>query len=263
MVWTVAGISARFETQSLRRLAGVAAQLTIRLFLTWCLWRALYAAVGANAGLTSGQAVTYAMLGVFYARLRGPDRAAYRDALAQHIREGTVLYWYLRPLAPRAYHRLRALGDQAYGMAWAVAAYLVCLAAGAVGPPASAAALATFTVSMLLGQVVLYHLLALTDVASFWTFDVVGLATILQFTQSLFAGAIAPLWFFPGWFRALSGWLPFQYSFHVPVSIYVGRVPPSAAGPALGVQLAWCVVLAAALRALWRVADRHVVVQGG
>jgi ABC-2 type transport system permease protein len=213
--------------------------------------------------MTGTQAVTYAVLATLYSRLRGPDRGAARDTVRSHVRDGRILYWYLRPLDPKRYHWLRAVGDQVYGLAWALLAFLVCRALGLVGPASSAAAFSLFVVTLALGQVVLYYLLALVDVACFWTLNNFGMAAIIRFAQSLFAGAIAPLWFFPSWFQTLSGWLPFQSSLHVPLSLYVGRIAPHSAGRYILVQVIWIVLLSLVLRRFWRRADQQVVVQGG
>jgi ABC-2 type transport system permease protein len=261
--WRVARTSALYEVLQPGRLAGVGAQLVLQIFLTWCLWRALYGAIASSSGLDQGQAVTYAVLATLYGRLRGPDRGMARDTVLQHIWSGSIVYWYLRPIAPRRYHWLRAVGDQAYGMVWALVAYVVCRVLGLVGAPASAEALALFALTLLLGQVVLYYLLALVDVACFWTLQNFGVMAIIRLASSLFAGAIVPLWFFPGWFRALSAWLPFESSLHVPLSLYVGRIAPADAGRYVLVQVVWIVLLAVVLRLFWRRADQQVVVQGG
>jgi ABC-2 type transport system permease protein len=261
--WRVARISALYETLQPGRLAGVLAQLALQIFLTWCLWMALYQSVPSSGGLDRTQAVTYAVLATLYGRLRGPDRYLAQDTVAQHVREGSILYWYLRPVTPRRYHWLRAVGDHAYGLAWAVFAYLACRVFGLVEPPASAAAAGLFLLTLALGQAVLYYLLALVDVACFWTLNNFGVLAIIRLAQNLFAGAIVPLWFFPGWFQTVSSWLPFESSLHVPLSLYIGRIAPADAGRYVLLQLVWIVLLALVLRRFWRRADAQVVVQGG
>jgi len=259
----IARTSALYEVLQPGRLAGAGAQLALQIFLTWCLWRALYDAVAASSGLDQGQAVSYAVLATLYGRLRGPDRDVAGDTVRQHIWSGSIVYWYLRPITPRRYHWLRAVGDQAYGLAWAAVTYAVCRALGLVGAPASAEAGALFGLTLLLGQIVLYYLLALVDVACFWTLRNFGVLAIVRLASSLFAGAIVPLWFFPGWFQAISSWLPFESSLHVPLSLYVGRIAPADAGRYVLVQAIWIVLLAVALRLAWRRADQQIVVQGG
>lgn len=261
--WRIARTSALYETLQPGRLVGVLAQLVTQIFLTWCLWTALYSMATLNAGLDRGQAVTYAVLGALYSRLRGPDRKAAQDTVYEHVRDGRILYWYLRPIDPRRYHWLRAVGDQTYGLAWAAVAFAGCWLTGLVQPPASGAAAWLFLLTLLLGQVVLYYLMALIDVACFWTLRNSGVTLLIRFTQNLFAGAIAPLWFFPGWFQTISAWLPFQSSLHVPLSIYIGRISPEAAAPYIAVQVIWIAGFAVLLPRFWRRADQQVIVQGG
>jgi ABC-2 type transport system permease protein len=261
--WPAAWITPRAELSQLGRMSGTAVRLTAQIFLSAALWRALYADVDTHAGLSRDQAVTYAVLAVLATQVRGLNRSVARDSVLQHVQTGTILYWFLRPVPPRRYYFVRAVGDQLYGSAWVLAGYLVCLGAGVVAPPASASAAALSAVSFVLGQIVMYYLLLLVDLLSFWTLQNQSSIQILRFLQNLMSGVIAPLWFFPGWFLALSEFLPFRGTLHVPVSIYVGRIAGAGTTKELGVQVLWCLLLAALTGALWRRAAAQITVQGG
>lgn len=256
-------ITALGEVRQPGRIVGTAIRLTAQVFLTACLWRALYSSVASSAGLVRTQAVTFAVLAVLSGQLRGVDRFAVRDSMLQHVQEGTILYWFLRPIPPRRYYLYRAVGDQLFGLLWALAGFTVCLAAGVVSAPASPGAALAFGVSFFLGQVIVYHLWLVVDLLCFWTVMNLAAVHILRFTRDLFSGVFAPLWFFPGWFRTLSAWLPFQATLNIPLSFYVGRLPAEAAAREIEVQALWCLLLAMATKALWRVAARRVTVQGG
>jgi ABC-2 type transport system permease protein len=176
---------------------------------------------------------------------------------------GTIVYWYLRPLPPQRYYALRALGEQLYGFAWAVGGYAVCLVAGVVEPPGSAAVAGVFALSLLLGQWVLYYVMLVLDQLCFWTVRNNAAMLILIFAQNLLSGVYAPLWFFPDWFITLSSLLPFQATLSVPLSLYIGRIPLSDAAGQLAVQAGWVVLLGLFTRFLWHRAARHVISQGG
>lgn len=261
--WRVARVTPLGEMVQPTRITGTAIRLAAQVFLVFCLWRALYSQVDSAAGLGRDQAVTYAVLAALATQIRGLDRTAARDSMLQHIQQGTVLYWFLRPIPPRRYYLIRALGDQAYGFAWVLTGYAVCLAAGAVTPPASAGAGAAFAVSMLLAQVIVYQLLLTVDLLCFWTLQNGAALMIVRFLQNLLSGVIAPLWFFPDWFLTLSTVLPFRYTLDVPLSFYIGRLPAADAPRMAGIQLLWCVLLASLTRLLWRRAAAAVTVQGG
>lgn len=257
------GITARGEVLSPTRMTAAAIRLGVQIFLMVCLWHALYAHTTISAGLTMPQAVTYAVLAVLTIRIRTTNRSGARDTVFQHMRYGTIVYWYLRPLSPRRYYFFREIGDQLYGLAWACAGYIICLAAGLVSRPASVRATLAFTVTLALGQALLYYLVLITDQMCFWMIKNSTAVDILIFAQNLLSGAYAAIWYFPGWFRVISAVLPFQYTLGVPLSFYIGRLRISALPGQMVVQIAWLAALAAATRLLWRRAGERVVSQGG
>ncbi|MFF4591246.1 ABC transporter permease [Streptomyces sp. NPDC001388] len=261
--WRAARVTPLGELHAPPRMAAVLLRLAVQVVLVASLWHGLYSRTSTSAGLDEGQAVTYAVLAVLASRLRELDQYAGRDTVIQHMHYGTIVYWYLRPLPPRRYYALRALGEQVYGFAWALAGYAVCLVAGVIEPPESAAVAGVFALSLLLGQWVLYYVMLVLDQLCFFTLRNNSAMLILIFAQNLLSGVYAPLWFFPDWFVGLSGFLPFQATLNVPLSIYTGRIRLSDAGVQLAVQAAWVVVLALFTRWVWRQAARRVISQGG
>ncbi|MFD9435811.1 ABC transporter permease [Streptomyces sp. NPDC060002] len=261
--WRTARVTPLGELHTPPRMTAALLRLAVQVVLVASLWHGLYAHTGTTAGMTRDQAVTYAVLAVLASRLRELDQYAARDTVIQHMHFGTIVYWYLRPLSPQRYYALRALGEQLYGLAWALTGYTVCLAAGVVDPPGSAAVAGVFALSLLLGQWILYYVMLAIDQLCFFTLRNNAAMLILIFAQNLLSGVYAPLWFFPDWFVTLSGFLPFQATLSVPLSLYVGRIPLSDAVPALLVQAAWVALLALFTRLVWRLAARRVISQGG
>ncbi|NGO10162.1 hypothetical protein G5C60_21860 [Streptomyces sp. HC44] len=261
--WRVARVTPLGELHTPPRMTAVLLRLTVQVVLVASLWQGLYAHTGTTAGLDRDQAVSYAVLAVLASRIRDLDQYAGRDTVIQHMHFGTIVYWYLRPLPPQRYYAMRALGEQLYGFAWALAGYGVCLAVGVVQPPDSAAVAGVFALSLLLGQLVQYYIMLVTDQICFWALRNGAAIMILIFAQNLLSGVYAPLWFFPDWFITMSAFLPFQATLSVPLSLYVGRIPLSDAGFQLAVQAAWIVALALFTRLLWRRAALRVISQGG
>ncbi|WP_328354158.1 ABC-2 family transporter protein [Streptomyces sp. NBC_00445] len=261
--WRAARVTPLGELHTPPRMTAVLIRLVVQVVLVASLWHGLYAHTGTTAGLNESQAVTYAVLAVLASRLRELDQYAGRDTVLQHMHFGTIVYWYLRPLPPQRYYALRALGEQLYGLAWALGGFAVCLAFGVVEPPRSAAVAGVFAVSLLLGQWVLYYVMLVLDQMCFFTIRNNSAMLILIFVQNLLSGVYAPLWFFPDWFLTLSGFLPFQATLSVPLSIYIGRIQLADAGVQLAIQAAWVVVLALFTRWVWRQAARRVISQGG
>ncbi|MFF0161444.1 ABC transporter permease [Streptomyces sp. NPDC005263] len=261
--WRTARVTPLGELHTPPRMTAVLLRLTVQVVLVASLWHGLYEHTGTTAGLDRDQAVTYAVLAVLASRLRELDQFSGRDTVIQHMHYGTIVYWYLRPLPPRRYYALRALGEQLYGFAWALGGYAVCLAVGVVEPPGSVAVAGVFALSLLLGQWVLYYIMLATDQWCFWALRNNAAVLILIFAQNLLSGVYAPLWFFPDWFVTLSSFMPFQATLSVPLSLYIGRIPLSDAAGQLAIQAAWVVLLALFTRFLWHRAARRVISQGG
>jgi len=261
--WKAGRVTAITELTQPAHLVTPLFMLATQLLLTYWLWQALYRDVHASAGLTAGQATTYALLGVLYMRFRQVNRWPNGDAMQQLMLEGTIAYWFVRPVSPRRYYLIRAVGDLGYGALWAVAGYVACLAAGAIMAPKSATAALAALVTMALGLVVLYYVQLLVDLSCFWSAVNDQTVTAAQFIVNLLAGAFAPVWFFPAWFQRADAFLPFQATLNVPLSLYVGRLPASATGRQVAVQAFWAAALAAVSWWLWRRAAARVTVLGG
>jgi ABC-2 type transport system permease protein len=241
-------------------------QLTMvatQLALTWWLWRALYAGVTVSAGLNARQATTYALLGVLYLQFRFVDRWSNGDMMTQLMFEGTIAYWFTRPVSPRRWYLIRMSGDMAYGGAWALVAYGACLAAGAIAGPPSWAAGGAALLTLALGLVITYYLQLIIDLMCFWSAVNDSATTAMLFAASLLSGAFAPLWFFPAWFQRAAEFLPFESTLNTPLSLYIGRLPVSSLAGQVAVQLGWCAGFAVFTWWLWRRAAARVTVMGG
>jgi ABC-2 type transport system permease protein len=131
-----------------------------------------------------------------------------------------------------------------------------------MAPKSPAAVLAALD-TMALSLVVLYYVQLLVDLSCFWSAVNDQTVTAVQFIVNLLAGAFAPVWFFPGWFQRCDEFLPFQATLNVPLSLYVGRLPPSAAGSQAALQAFWVIALAVLTWWLWRRAAARVTILGG
>jgi viologen exporter family transport system permease protein len=249
--WRAARVTPLTELTQAARLIPPLAMVVTQLALTYWLWHALYAGVRVSAGLDVTQATTYAMLGVLYQQFSTVDRWSNGDSMVQLMTEGTIAFWFVRPVSARRYHLIRAAGD------------LACLGIGAIALPPSWPAAGAALVTLVFGLAITYHLYLILDLICFWSTVNDAAITAVQFATGLLSGAFAPLWFFPGWFQHVNAFLPFQTTLNVPLSLYVGRLPTSDLGVQVAVQLAWTAGLVLFTGWLWRRAAARVTVLGG
>jgi ABC-2 type transport system permease protein len=238
--------------------------LAVQLSLYDRLWTAVFQHTSKAAGLTLKQTLTYSLMALLMGRIRWNARTLnIRDSIPIAVREGTIVYWFLRPISPGRFYMWRQSGDVLYGGAWALLGYVALLAGGVIDPPQGAGGAIVFVISLALGQVVLYYLGQIVDVAMFWMLSNNGLARMYYFVQDLLSGVFVPLPFMPAVMLAVATWLPFSSGVNVPLSLYVGRISLSHAPAQLGLQLFWCIALALVTRFMWQRASHRVTVQGG
>ena len=237
--------------------------LAVQVYVYYLLWSAVYTGRTSVAGLDVRQAVSYATLAILVGRIRWSNRMVSKDALPQRTREGTVIYWFLRPISPGRYYMYRAIGDMGYGALWAFAGYAVVLLTGVIPGPADAEVAGASALTLLLGQIILYYLGQIVDLATFWLVSNTGLTRMYSFVQDLLSGVFVPLWFFPGWMTPIVSALPFAATINLPISVYIGRIPLSQVPVDLLREVGWIIVLAAFTKFLWFRAARRVTAQGG
>jgi ABC-2 type transport system permease protein len=262
--WRLLRVAVLNERAFRIRLVVAPMMLAVQLYLYDRLWSAVFQHTGKAAGLTLRQTLTYSLMALLMGRIRWNARTInIRDSIPISVREGTIVYWFLRPISPGRFYMWRQSGDVLYGGGWALLGYVALLAGGVIDPPAGVEGAIVFAASLCLGQVVLYYLGQIVDVAMFWMLSNNGLARMYYFVQDLLSGVFVPLPFMPPLMLAIATWLPFSSGVNVPLSLYVGRTPLSHAPEQLALQLFWCVALALVTRLLWRRASQRVTVQGG
>jgi ABC-2 type transport system permease protein len=261
--WRTVRVPALIQVNQALRIPSTLSQLVVQLVLYYFLWHAMYAHTKLSAGLTVDMAVTYALLAILHMRIRWADAASWRESILMHVRQGSIAYWFLRPMSAQRFYFFRSLGEVAYGSLWAVGGFIVLLSFGAITTPASVMVTVAFVVTLVLGQVINHYIICALDLLCFWTVSNAYAVRMYVFIRNFLSGAFVPLWFLPGWLLTLTLWLPFQATLNVPISVYVGRIGLREVPKQIGLQLAWCLALAVLCRWMWRKAANRIMVQGG
>jgi ABC-2 type transport system permease protein len=262
--WRLLRVGVFTELAYRTRLLVAPMTLVFEMFLYDRLWTAVFTHTTTAAGMDLRQTVTYSLTALLLARVRWNSRAmGVRDSLASVLRDGSIVYWFLRPMSPSSVYLWRQAGDMVYGAAWAVAGYVALLVSGVVVLPASAVGGVLALVAMMLGQLLFLFLGQVADLCLFWLTNSTFVVRVYSFAQDLLAGVFIPLAFLPATLRVATQWLPFSFCVNVPLSLYVGTIPLRAAPIYLAVQFAWLAVLVAVGRLMWTRAAYRLNVQGG
>jgi len=212
-----------------------------RVFLFFFLWSAVYRPGQVTGGLDLAQAITYSTLVALVAGDRGYPMETFSD----RIRDGSIVYLFLRPLSPLRYFWGVQMGGIVFRFVLILLGAAIGIAVGVVGLPSSPEVLLLALVSLFLADLVFSVLMLLLELIAFWTTDIRGVRDLYLFAVALLTGALVPIWFFPEWAISLLAWTPFPSAASTPISLYIGRIPASDGLGALVVRAVWLVVLIA------------------
>ncbi|MCL2420241.1 MAG: ABC-2 family transporter protein [Defluviitaleaceae bacterium] len=249
----------RFFTYKGNILAGCLTGL-LMLAARYALWSALFA-TGNAQDATLTETMTFFVINDILAIWLVSQ---YSNFIGRDIQSGDIAQRLIRPV-PYHVQLVAAFHADAITNTVTRAAPMLITAVIFIGlmPPTSLGALGLFIAALILGGVIYSLVDLIISYTAFWLTESWYLGWFKRALFILFGGAMLPLWFYPDWLIAICEVLPFQFALFVPISIYLGRVPVTDAGFVLGMQLFWIVVLYLCERALWRLTQYKLVVQGG
>lgn len=129
--------------------------------------------------------------------------------------------------------------------------------------PASPGRLLLFIITMALGVCVTTAFCMFVYLLCFFTISSQGLRMVMTGAVDFLSGAVIPLPFIPYPVRGILELLPFASMQNVPLRIYSGDLAGNDMAAAVLLQVFWLAALVVLGKLICRVAERHVVLQGG
>lgn len=256
-------IRIRFLTMLAYRLNYFSGILTYVIYIGgyYFLWSAVYGEREVLGGMTAVQMSTYLavswMTRSFYFNYL--DRE-----IAEEIKTGLVAIQFIRPYNYLFSKLTGAFGEGLFRLLfWMLPGMLIAVWLFPVQLPIAAATYGLWALAGLLAFFVNALLNSAFGLITFFLQNAQGLRWAKGLATDLLSGLFLPLHFFPGWFQVVVEWLPFQAIAYLPSMIFTGNLQGADAWGAIGLQLAWILILALLNALLWRRARRYLVVQGG
>lgn len=253
-------LRAQLETQyRAAALGGLVTQAFFGIVLI-CLYTALFD--GSDPKMLQ-ETVTYVWLQqMFFRMLFSSD-----GELNNLILTGGIAYTMIRPVDQHAYWLMREISTRLVG---ALMRLLPMILLQFILPPSlrmtlpdGPVAFIQFTVSLLLGAVILSEISSVRDAVTMKTLDTRGISAMINLIQMIFAGNIIPLTLFPDSMQTLIRYQPFAQALDAPTRMYL----QAQAGPEwllnLSVQLGWIILISALGRWMWARQLNRMIVQGG
>ena len=183
------------------------------------IWGAIYSDGGAVAGIEYEQMIRYfgitALIG--YLTWGSADWN-----LSMLVQTGRFLTFRLRPMHHRFFALSQKVGHRflAIFMEFLPCAVLLVLIFDINLIPAHTG---WFIVSVILASLIHFFIAYCIGILSFWFVRTDGLRMAYWLFDSIFAGFLIPLTFFPQWMQLLQFFLPFKYTAYVPAMVFIGE----------------------------------------
>jgi ABC-2 type transport system permease protein len=230
------------------------------MYSIYWVWRILYTQKPGAFGVDMRQMITYGVLGVAMQIFMWSRVQWY---IANQVKSGAIDTDLMKPLDFHIHMLARSIGETVIGSTLALPALIVAFVFLGVSLPADLGTAAAFFISILLGFMVIFHLNFILGSLAVFTLDIRHISWAYMSITRFFGGQWVPLWLFPPALVAIANFLPFQSTFAIPMSIYIGKIAGADVLKALGSQISWMAALVLGSRLLWTWAHRRLVVQGG
>ena len=244
--------------------AGIATQFAWG-FMEILMFRALYAANPEAFPMEFSQLSSYiwlqqALLALFMTWFLEND-------IFSAITSGNVAYELVRPMN---LYRMWFVKNLASRLSKAVLRCMPILLVAAFLPapynislPSGFPEFIWFSVSLVLGFLIVVAFCMLVYIATFYTMSPMGVRLIAVTMVEFFSGAVIPIPFFPDKIRLVFELLPFASMQNMPLRIYSGNITGNEVLTGIALQVFWLVVMLATGRLLMGRALKRVVIQGG
>ena len=224
-------------------------------------WNAVYETGAAPGGMTRDMMLAWAAASIVMSRLVNVDLA---EQIAERIRRGDIVFEVMRPANYQAQAFGSWIGSSLYKILVDTTPMALVLwgIAGVSGPP-NPQALLLALLSLLLAMIIAFLLHFSVILIGFWTIHVRTWTWLLDRVVQFTAGFFVPLWLLPDGLQNVLQYLPFAMLYHVPLSIFVGRVEHAEILRLLVMQIIWIPILVAVGRFMTTQARRRMLIQGG
>ncbi|MFD1635771.1 ABC transporter permease [Evansella tamaricis] len=234
---------------------------SINIGAYYFLWQAIYGTQESIQGMSVSQMTTYVaiawMARAFY--FNNIDRE-----ISQEIQDGKVAVEMIRPYHYLGVKTMQGLGEGLFRLLFfSVPGMIIIWLAFPIDFSNQWSVWALFFLSIIFSFIVNTQLNLITGILTFFLMYNTGLIRAKRVVIDLFSGLLLPISFYPLWAQDVMGYLPFQAISYIPSMIFTGGFVGSEIYSAIGIQIFWSVLLIIPIQALWMLAKRQLIVQGG
>jgi ABC-2 type transport system permease protein len=232
------------------------------IYIQISIWQALLNSeneVGSTAALT--EMLAYIIVGYL---LRQVSRSSFTSVFDEKVNQGNIAIDFIRPISLRNYLFAEQLSENfCIAVFSCLPVAILAFAIWGFYPPPTVLHIPLFGVSAIFALLLSFYFDYIAGLCVFWTKKSTYPRQIVNGLFMIFSGTSIPLWFYPGWLRAVCQVLPFRMASFEPLQIYLGRVDAGGATQIIALQIVWLAILYLIERLLWFKIQKCIFVQGG
>ena len=235
-------------------------------YLLYMFWKALYANSTDVQGISFHSMITYTIMSAIMGgiiNIFGILNVYLAYWMSSRVRTGEIVMDMMKPTDFQLYLFSHSFGRLLFNVIVSVPIFILAIFIFKIYLPDSLAVLALFAVSLSMSYLLTFLIDFMVSLVSFWTTQNQGVGGFTRLIIALLSGAFIPLWFFPEWARNILSYFPFASIYHVPLSIYIGKIKSIEGFRAISLQLIWIGALYAGSRLLWLKSRRKLMTHGG
>ena len=231
----------------------------LTFFIQVTLWQALLK--GDASGSTSFESMIPYIIIVYFT---STFTKINNSEIARSIRDGSILYYLIRPVNYRKYLLCQMLGQNAFKACFNTFV-IFCISALIYGlyPVESPLMIIGFLISLCLGIGLMFEITYVCGLLAFWLQRTWFIEWFLAAFIIFFGGSAVPLWFYPEFLQKVSLCLPFRYVSYEAINIYLGKYTIEDCLGKILISLIWLLALWGIGHLMWRAAQKRIEINGG
>jgi len=224
-------------------------------------WKAAFNGVDTVASVDENQMLIYSVMSIVLGCI---FTVTIDSIMRSRVRMGSVAVDFIKPVNVFLMYFSEDVGNMITEIIQSAIPVLIFSSIFVVIPnPTSILHFILFLMSTLLSFSILWLISAIFGLLYFRFIDLGPLSNIKNYLILLLSGSFVPIWFFPKIMQDILIYLPFIYTYQLPLSIYIGRSDVFDALKGMIIQFIWVLIFLLFFIRMKKRIEKNIFVQGG
>jgi len=233
----------------------------ILLFTTAFFWKAAYKGIVSVQSVNEQQMLTYSVMAIILGIIFNPS---VESNIKSKVRRGNIAVDYIKPANVFLMYFSEDVGIAMTNLIQRVIPIFVCSCLFIIVPTAASAMhFILFLLSSCLSYFILWFISAIIGLFYFKVIDMGPIGIIKDYLIKILSGSFVPIWLFSSSLQVVLQFLPFIYTYQLPLSIFIGKVTINEALEGMFIQVVWVSLFFLLFLKLKNKMEKNIFVQGG